>query len=468
MSEAPEGLRPALPIERAVGLEWYVAESGGTGGRLRTSPADFRVTELEAVDHQPTDADPGAYPHLVVRVTLRDWDTNDFARQLSNRIGMSRERVSWAGTKDKRAHTTQLFSLQGVAPADVPTVDGADVEIVGRAGRPVLFGDLAGNEFEVVVRDAGDPDAAFAVREDLAAFAAAGGDPTADGELPGSGDEDPTTVAVPNWFGHQRFGSRRPVTHEVGLAVVRGDWAGAVRRYVGNPHEREPERTREARAYVDDTQDWAGALDRLPRSLDHERAICAALAGTDDPGPEDYRAALKRLPSNLQRLFVHAAQSYAFNRILGRRLARGLALNRPVAGDVVCFRDRDRDDPALPVAVPDTGRTQRVTEERVETARRHCERGRAFVTAPLVGTESELGEGVPGEIERAVLEDLNLSPGDFDLPGEFDSTGDRRALVVETDLSVRRAPLTLSFALPPGSYATSLLREVLQTDPRRL
>jgi len=451
--------RRARPVERAVGIAHYVSDTDGCGGRLRESPADFRVVEREAVDTQPPDADPGPYPHLVVRATLYDWDTNDFAARLSDALGVSRERVSWAGTKDRRAHTTQLFSVRGVDPGSLPAVDGAELTPVGRAGRPVLFGDLAGNEFRVVVRDPEDPGAVEPVRRALAAFADAG-DPAAT-----TGDDGGDTVAVPNYFGHQRFGARRTVTHEVGLAVVRGDWADAVLRYVGNPSEREPEHTREARRYVEETRDWRGALDQLPDALGHERAMCSALVGVDDPGPEEYRRALEAVPSNLQRLFVHAAQSYVFNRIVSERLERGLALNRPVEGDVVCFRAPDAPED---IPRPDTDRTQRVTAERVATVRRHCERGRAFVTGPLVGTETELATGEPGAVERAVLDDLGLAPGDFASPGAFDSGGDRRALLVTTDLSVEHDPLALSFAFPPGAYATVLLREFLKVDPRDL
>jgi tRNA pseudouridine13 synthase len=111
-----------------------------------------------------------------------------------------------------------------------------------------------------------------------------------------------------------------------------------------------------------------------------------------------------------------------------------------------------------------------VTDERLRTVRRHCERGRAFVTAPLVGTETELGDGEPGEIEREVLDDLDLAPGDFDLPGEFESMGTRRAVLLRTDLSVAREDDALSFAftLPKGSYATVVLREYLKGDPESL
>jgi len=464
-------MREAHPVERAVGMEYYVSDADGTGGRLRRDPEDFRVRELEAFDREPLDADPAGYPHVLARVTLRGWDTNDFASELSDRLGISRERVSWAGTKDKHAVTTQLFSVAKVDPGDLREVEisDAEVELLGRTGRPILFGDLAGNAFDITVRDADAPDAAEAVTADLRAFATGdGGDGDEDGG--GSTGNRGATVGVPNYFGQQRFGSERPVTHEVGLEVVRGNWKGAVLAYVGNPHERERESTREARAYVDETEDWAGALDRFPRRLGYERSMCHRLV---ERGPEleseDFRAALEAVPANLQRLFVNAAQSFVFNRVLSARLERGLPFHEPVAGDVVCFSDSDAPEG---LALPDTDRIQRVTESRLRTVRRHCERGRAFVTAPLVGTETDLADGEPGEIERTVLDDLDLGPEDFDLPGEFDSTGTRRAILLRTDIDVRRLPeaddadaLTYDFALPKGSYATVVLREYLKSDP---
>ena len=41
--------------------------------------------------------------------------------------------------------------------------------------------------------------------------------------------------AFPNWIGPQRFGSTRPVTPEVGRAVVDGDFEKAVDLYLGMP-----------------------------------------------------------------------------------------------------------------------------------------------------------------------------------------------------------------------------------------
>ena len=437
-------MRPAHAAERPSGIEWYVSDADGIGGRLRDRPADFRVRERERFAVEPAGADTGDYPWLVLRATLQNQDTNDFARELADQLGISRERVSWAGTKDKRAITTQLFSVRGIDAASVPDV-GAEVEVVGRAGRGLSFGDLLGNEFEVVVREPTAPERAQRVTEELAARF--GGHP-----------------GVPNFFGHQRFGSYRTITHAVGLALLRGNWEGAVMAYLGNPSEHEPERSRAAREFVAETRDWAAALDRFPRRLRYERAMLHALAGGDDTTAA-YREALDTFPENLQRLFVNAAQSLVFNRILSRRLEAGLPFHEPVAGDVVAFADESAPSD---FPLPDVSREQRVSAGQVSIMARHCERRRAFVTAPLVGTETELADGEPGEIERAVLEDLDISPADFDLPEPYHSTGTRRAVLVPVDPTIEQDPLTFSFALPKGSYATVLLREYLKVSPREL
>ena len=454
-------MREAHPTERRVGIEYYRSNAAGTGGRLRTQPADFRVRELETTTPAPLNADTGDYPHLLVRATLRDWDTNDFARRISDALGISRERVSWAGTKDKRAVTTQLFTLANVDAADLPDVAGAEIEVLGRVGRSLYFGDLAGNAFEIRVRDA-DPDTVREITADLRVE-------TGDG-----GSDGPVDVAVPNYFGHQRFGSRRPVTHEVGLCLARGEWREAVLTYAGNPAAAEPESTQAARAFVDeqaerDTPDWAAAVDRMPGALRFERSMLHRLADGGGDTPDDWRHALEAVPTNLQRLFVNAAQSYAFNRIISERLRRGLPLSRPVEGDVVCFADGDAPEDLYR---PDTDRTQVATGRRVDVMTRHCDRGRAFVTAPLVGVDTEFADGEPGEIERSVLDDLGLAPADFDLPGEFHSTGTRRAVLLRTRVGVDTDPANdvydLSFSLPSGSYATVLLREYLKVPPSEL
>ena len=468
-------MREAHPIEHAVGIDHYVSDAGGIGGVLRTEPDDFRVTELEAFDISDRDAPAGGYPEIVCRVTLRSWDTNDFARRLSNALGISRERVSWAGTKDKHAVTTQLFTVTKADPDEIEalSIDGAAIDVLGRAGRPLSFGDLYGNRFSIRVREPQRPDTVGPITDELAAFAGNNGSGSdsdrseATGERSDGDDKITATIGLPNYFGQQRFGSQRPVTHEVGLAIVRGDWRDAVLSYVGSPAETEPERTQKARTFVDEQAnsadpDWTVALERMPGHLRYERSMLHRLAEDGASTDADFRHALEAVPSNLQRLFVNAAQSYVFNRILSERLDRGLPFDRPIEGDVCCFADRNAPDGLY---APDPDRLQTATDRRLTTMRRHCERDRAFVTAPLVGTETELAGGEQGDIEREILGELSIEPGDFSLPGQFDSTGTRRAILVQSDLSVDPETLRFDFSLPSGSYATVVLREYLKSGP---
>ncbi|MFB6196785.1 MAG: tRNA pseudouridine(13) synthase TruD, partial [Halobacteriaceae archaeon] len=312
-------MREAHPIEQSIGIEWYMSDVDGIGGVLRKSPEDFIVREREEFETEPIESDPRDYPHLIARITLRDWDTNDFARELSNRLGLSRGRIGWAGTKDRRAVTTQLFSVK-TDENDLPAIPDADITIIGRAGRPLRFGDLAGNDFQITIANPADPAQANQVLDSL-----------------GEGES-----LLPNFFGQQRFGSRRTITHEVGLHILHRNWEKAVLTYVGNPSENEPEESQNARKFVEETQDWKGALKEFPNRLRYERAICHELANG-----KSFKEALESLPSNLQRLFVHAAQSYIFNRIISERLTKGIPIERVIEGDIACFTEK-RDGLRIP------------------------------------------------------------------------------------------------------------------------
>ena len=440
-------MNESYPSEQAIGIEYYVSETTGVGGRMRAQPDDFAVTEIEKFDTEPAGADAGAYPYLIIRAQLYNRETNEFVQALSSRLGISRKRIDWAGTKDKRAVSTQLFSIKAIDPEAITEIElgrSVEIDIVGRAGRALEFGDLAGNQFTITVSDPERPENAKEITDELETF----------------GDE---TVGVPNYFGQQRFGSMRPITHEVGLSILREDWEDAVRTYVAEPAETEPEKTQQIRQTAGShlaASELQQALDVLPNRLDYERTLVHALIEG-----KSHKEAIETLPWNLQRLFVHAVQSYIFNQILSRRLEEGISFVEPVPGDVVCFADRSAPEG---VVIPDMDRTQTVSEARVETVSRHCKRQRAFITAPLVGTETDLGSGKIGEIERDVLEAFDIDTRSFALPDDWASEGTRRAIFLPVEPEITQDPLQFSFALPKGSYATVVMREYLKTPPVEL
>lgn len=433
-------MRPGYFRERPFGIRYYCSSTPGIGGRLRTEPTDFRVEERPGIAPETLDADPGDYPYLVVEVTLTDRDTHGFVDELAKRLHINPHRIGWAGTKDARAVTTQLVSIDGVTPEELPTMTGVEWDPVGRFGRQLEFGDHAGNRFRIRVRRASHLERIPQITDELDA---------------GNG-----RITVANLFGPQRFGIRRPISHRVGRAILEGDHRAAVRLYLASPSPHEPPPTRAARDFIAEVavpeERWAEALERTPGYLDHERTLLAVLADHGEATEAACRTAIEHLPWSLKRLFVHALQSHLFNEILSERVRRGIPLDEPVVGDVICMVDDHGE--------VDVDRPQRVDANRLDIARRHCERGRAVVTAPLIGSETRLADGLPGSIERAVLEHAKLRPADFERSSR-DEAGSRRSVRLTTAVTIEHEPLRFVFELPPGAYATIVLREYLKIDP---
>lgn len=423
-----------------MGMRYYASSTRGIGGRLKAAPADFRVVERPGVDPEPLDASPGDYPYLVVEATATGRDGHAVLDELATAMDIHPGRLAVAGTKDANAITTQWVTIRKGDPAALPSIEDVSLKPIGRLGRQLDFGDHASNAFEIVVRGAKPHDQIGAITAEL--------------------EVTPGTVRVPNFFGHQRFGSRRAITHVVGRHLLHGDAQSAVETYLTASSPHEPPRTRSARADIADALDEGdidAALSATPGYLNYERQLLNTLSEHDD---DAHRAALDCLPWSLTRLFVHAVQSHAFNEFVSERIRRGLSLSEPYPGDSIGFvDDAGRIDP---------DRTQVVTESRLQAARRHCERNRAAVVAPLVGPDTPPFEGTIGQVYRSVLDGLGLTREDFESVPGIDASGTWRPISVTTSIEVDSEPLMFSFELPPGCYATVVLREYLKVDPRRM
>lgn len=156
-----------------------------------------------------------------------------------------------------------------------------------------------------------------------------------------------------------------------------------------------------------------------------------------------------KMPRSKRIWFMNAYQSYVFNQIVARRIE---TIDRVLLGD---WAMKSENGACFPVEQPDV---EQLRADRFEIS----------PTGPLFGSRAPWATGVPGDIERAVIAELGSTPDLLSKAGaECGFRGERRALRVRlNDLawSLDGSVLTLSFWLPPGSYATSVLREVVKNS----
>lgn len=428
-------------FENRIGIMFYATKTEGLGGIIRQKPSDFSVREVT----NRTERAEGKY--MIAELTKENWDTHNVIREISRRLGVSRNRLGFAGTKDKNAVTTQKISIWNVKEDELARVKIADVSlrILGRANKPVSLGDLYGNEFVIVIRAIKGQ--AEAINAKIAAIT----------------KEIKDANGVPNFFGVQRFGVSRPITHTVGKHLTRGELKEAVMSYLSDIFPDESEDAKRARMLCKAGQ-LKEALKIMPAFLRYEKAMLNELV---KPGNEhDFCSAFSALPKNLQKLFVHAYQAYLFNLVLSARMKRNIGFNEALVGDVVCYRNE------LGFADPD--KAERVTEDKIDAINRLLKRGRAFVTASVFGYETEFAEGVEGEIEREVLETEGVELDNFRITAlsKISSKGTRRPILVpvspgtegvsDDDMNRGLKKVKLIFFLPKGSYATVVLREYMK------
>jgi tRNA pseudouridine13 synthase len=417
-----------FPLERDLGIHWYASEAEGIGGRLRATAEDFLVEEIP-LERKQTNG-----PFLICKLTKKNWELQHAVKEIAKRLGISHRRIGWAGTKDRNAVTTQWISLYNVPPEQVAAIYLKDIslELISRSNEGLSLGDLQGNRFDIVIRDPEPADLADRVQS-ISETAAAG---------------------VPNYFGLQRFGAIRPVTHRVGEWILRGDYEQAVLTYVGMEFPGEPDEMKAIRSAFSTSRDPVPALHALPVQMNYERAMLHHLA--ERPG--DYAGALQVLPPKLLSMFVSAFQSYLFNLALSRRIDDGYALDDPQPGDRLLFAN---------------GRTDTVTGANTGAVKIHLKRGRCTISLFMPGKEKFEAKNPGEQATEALLAEYRISPEDFARASVFVRTkyeGAWRPVALRTEIqsALEGGNLHLKFTLPPGHYATTVCREFMKADPVRM
>lgn len=428
------GNAPRPPAsDRAFGMEFYLSSTAGAAGRTKGSPDDFRVVEIS---NYPLPDPSGAF--TILRVASRDWEQHELGQAIARRLGLPSGSVQWAGTKDRRAVAERLLSYRGAPPEGdlaLPRVQLLDA-YTSRQG--LVLGRHFGNAFEVRVDTLAVPTV-----EALERFR------TTERELRRYG-------YWPNFFGAQRFGEVRPITHDVGRHLVLGNVGAAVETYlVARPPGTPDGAGDAARATYAATHDPVRALSEYPSHYRFERLLLERLAKGDTAD-----RAFRALGRELRLLFVHAFQALLFNRWLSRRFALGIPLDRPASGDRILRLGRDgtvRSQEGIPVS-----------EDNLAECTDLVRRQGALVAGPLVGYETPVPEGPIGEILAGLLRDEGVDRSMFRIPvaPEVASRGAWRPAVLPVPpigLSQEGESVWFHFALPKGAYATVLLREFLKT-----
>lgn len=387
----------------------------GTGGILKETPGDFRVEEIPL--YLPT----GSGEHLYVTIEKTGITTSDLVQKLSSVLKLPPREIGYAGLKDARAVTVQTLSLTGVKAEAALALQLPGVRVLTAIPHrnKLRLGHLAGNRFVIRLRDVvpGAVEHALDILHVL------------------------QDLGVPNSFGTQRYGSLGN-SHRIGRAILTGDYSEGCRELIGEPAAiLDPAWQAAAIAYAESGA--VAAFELMPQRCRNERQVLRSLAQGATP-----QQALLGLPRPLLRLLLSAYQSTLFDRIVTMRLA---TLGTLWAGDLACKHVN--------------GAVFKVEDPAIEQPR--ADAFEISPTAPLFGHKVPLATGMAGMLEEALLDKEKLTLEMFRVGNGLDMEGERRPLRVplgEFSVSEDAEGLLLSFNLPKGSYATSVLREVMKGE----
>jgi tRNA pseudouridine13 synthase len=442
-----------------MGIDAYLTSTEGFCGAIRGAVEDFVVEETlvdgsTATIEETATAKPalGASTErrtfLLCVLVKRNWDTFIALKNVARELKIEPAKIQIAGIKDAKAVTAQYVTIRGVTAEQAAAVQVKDVQLrpVGYFREALCPFYLLGNNFKITISNIHADEAE--VEQQTAQIA----------------QEVASAGGIPNFFGHQRFGTTRAITHLVGKAMIHGDLTKAAMVFLGNPSPNEHPQSQKARAELQESGDFKHALQAFPVQLRFERIMLSHLVDH----PTDFAGAFRRLPLKLRMLFVQAWQSYLFNRFLSMRLNGGFALDTAEVGDFVVGVERS----GLPLVR--TGKT--VDAANVAEVNRQIQAGKLRVALPIFGSRQRLSGGRMGEFQRRILEEEGVTDRGFfvsELP-ELNSKGELRAAACPVHgFTAGKAAsnsgglrLPLQFRLLRGAYATVLLRELIK--PRDL
>ncbi len=304
------------------------------------------------------------------------------------------------GLKDANAKTEQyVFTYKKINSLSEYTGKKYSAQRLGFVKKPIPKKEMLGNYFEIKVSDMSDTLPSFTGSEKIL-----------------------------NFFGYQRFGSKRPITHLVGKSIIKGDYEEALEYLLNFSSKYDSEKNNEMRKLISERKSETEVMGLLPYSMDIERNLLKQLSNDDDP-----KNAIRSIPLHLRRFYIQAYQSFLFNRTLSLANEFEENLFAPETDDV-CF---DKNSVL--------GKFENIPEQKL--------------AVPLVGHSYYKKSRFDYYIKKILEEEL-LTPKDFfikDFQELSIEGGFRNASINYLDFTIDEN--LIKFQLPRGSYATIILRE---------
>ncbi|HET9449462.1 MAG TPA: tRNA pseudouridine(13) synthase TruD [Aggregicoccus sp.] len=281
--------------------------------RIKQKPEDFSVKESYRFDEVAS----GRF-----RVYLMDkqkLSTFDAADRIRERFGLKPGVISYCGLKDKQGRTEQLIAVDG-ADVDIQEPD-LRLKYLGRTDKALSARNITSNRFSVTVRDL--------TPADLGPLNVAAA--------------EVNRLGVVNYFDSQRFGSLKHGQGFIAKDLIRGDYETALKNYLAKPSELD--RSEDAKVKQFWRDNWGKWTARVP--FEGSGKYFRVLKSLRDK-PNDYLKAFLQIDSAYRAMLLFTYQSYIWNEGVRRLLQLTLPREklfplRYQAGTLLFHRDADAD-----------------------------------------------------------------------------------------------------------------------------
>ncbi len=388
--------------------------------KIKQRPEDFVVREGYRFEDDPEG------PVWVYRMDKQKVSTLQALERLSKDFNVRRRDLSVCGLKDKQGRTEQLVGVLGGALGPTEVVQSGDLrlKLIGRIAQPLTSANITANRFEVTVRDL-SPEEAARVPESVAEVHRAG---------------------VVNYFDSQRFGFLKHGQGFIAKQLVRGDWEGALRSFLATPSELDKSDDAKVKAFWRDH--WGEWLLHAPQDAGKRYAPVLRQLRED---PKDFKGAFLHIDRRLRMMALFEFQSYVWNEGVKRYLAlrvpsAELIGLRYQAGALTFPRSLPRElrDELWATTFPLLAHDSKFDDPRIEESAVGGLRAQGLTLTDLQVPET-----------RQLFFKHEERPL-FVAPGKLRVNEPRR-----DELNRGRLKINLSFTLPPGAYATLVVRRVL-------